>query len=117
MPFHTLAYALPSRETHSAGGIMTRDSKKQPKRTTPTHAGAEAAEGIKAASKQRDGKATQSTKGAGRAPAQPGSQPLEERTMEHESGYGGKGGEPRVSADQRETTDEDGSLRAETNKR
>jgi hypothetical protein len=73
---------------------MTRNPKKQPKRTTSTHAGAEAAEGMNA-----------------------GSDPLEERTMEHESGYGGKGGEPRVSSDQRETTDEDGSLRAETNKR
>ena len=73
---------------------MTRSREKQPESTTSTHAGAEAAEGMRA-----------------------GSEPLEERTMEHESGYGGKGGEPRVSSDQRETTDEDGSLRAETNKR
>ena len=47
---------------------------------------------------------TRSDKGAVRAPAKPsadkmthpGSEPLEERNMEHESGYGGKGGEPRV---------------------
>jgi len=37
--------------------------------------------------------------------------------MEHESGYGGKAGEPRVSSDERESTDDDGSLRSESNKR
>ena len=96
---------------------MTRNSKKHPKRTTSTHAGAEAAEGMKAVAEQRDGTASRGTKDAGHASAKPGSEPLEERTVEHESGYGGKGGKPRVSSDQRETTDEDGSLRAETNKR
>jgi len=47
----------------------------------------------------------------------PGSEPLEQRTIEHESGYGGKGGEPPVSSDQRENTGTDGSLRSESNKR
>ena len=46
-----------------------------------------------------------------------GSEPLHERTMEHESGYGGKGGEPRISSDERESTRKDGSLRSESNKR
>ena len=104
---------------------MTHDPKKQPKSSTSTHAGAEAAEGINAVSGQRGGEATRSTEGAVRPPAKPaadkmqhpGSEPLEERSMEHESGYGGKGGEPRVSSDQRESTDEDGSLRSESNKR
>lgn len=104
---------------------MTQDSKKQPKGTTSTHAGAEAAEGMKAVSGQRGGEATRSTEGEVREPAKPaadkmqhpGSEPLEERTMEHESGYGGKAGKPRVSSDQRESTDDDGSLRAESNKR
>ncbi|HEV7705416.1 MAG TPA: hypothetical protein VGO46_14035, partial [Gemmatimonadaceae bacterium] len=80
--------------TPSPGGDMTKDSKKHSKSSTATHAGAEAAEGMRS-----------------------GSQPLEERTTEHESGYGGKGGEPRVSSDQRESTDDDGSLRSESNKR
>ena len=104
---------------------MTHDPKQQPKSSTRTHAGAESAEGIDAVSGQRGGEATRSTEGAVRPPAKPaadkmhhpGSEPLEERTTEHESGYGGKGGEPRVSSDQRESTDDDGSLRSETNKR
>ncbi|HMI58213.1 MAG TPA: hypothetical protein VK511_09200 [Gemmatimonadaceae bacterium] len=104
---------------------MTRNPKKQPKSTTRTHAGAESAEGIKAVAGQRGGESKRSAKSAARSPAKPagdkmqhpGSEPLEERTMEHESGYGGKGGEPRVSADQRESTNADGSLRAESNKR
>jgi hypothetical protein len=104
---------------------MTHDPKHQPEGTTSTHAGAEAAEGINAVSGQRGGEATRSTKGAVREPdkdsadkmAHPGSEPLEERTTEHESGYGGKGGKPRESSDKRESTDTDGSLRSETNKR
>jgi hypothetical protein len=105
--------------------FMTKDPRHQPKGSNSTHAGAEAAEGIEFASGQRGGEVTRSTEGAVRKPPKqsadtmkhPGSEPLEERTMEHESGYGGKGGEPRVSSDQRESTDEDGSLRSESNKR
>lgn len=105
---------------------MTQDPKHQPKSSTkPTHAGAEAEEGMKSVSGQRGGEATRSEPGAVREPPKqsadtmkhPGSEPLEERTMEHESGYGGKGGKPRVSSDQRESTDEKGSLRSESNKR
>ncbi|MDB4909646.1 MAG: hypothetical protein JWO39_469 [Gemmatimonadetes bacterium] len=104
---------------------MTNDPKHQPKSNTSTHAGAEAAEGMNAVSGQRGGEATRSDEGAVRKPSKqsadkmqhPGSEPLEERTTEHESGYGGKGGEPRVSSDERESTDEDGSLRSESNKR
>ena len=104
---------------------MKKDPKRQPTSTTSTHAGAEAAEGMKAVSGQRGGEATRSTSGAVRPPGKPaaekmqhpGSEPLEERTMEHESGYGGKGGEPRTSSDQRESTDDKGSLRSESNKR
>jgi hypothetical protein len=104
---------------------MTNDRKHQPKSSTSTHAGAEAAEGMNAVSGQRGGEATRSDQGAVRKPSRqpadkmkhPGSEPLEERTMEDESGYGGKGGEPRVSSDQRESTDAKGSLRSESNKR
>jgi hypothetical protein len=104
---------------------MTNDPKHQPKSNTSTHAGAEAAEGMNAVSGQRGGEATRSDEGAVRKPSKqsadkmqhPGSEPLEERTTEHESGYGGKGGEPRTSSDKRESTDEDGSLRSESNKR
>jgi hypothetical protein len=34
----------------------------------------------------------------------PGSEPLRHRTYEHESGYGGRGGDPRASTDEREGT-------------
>jgi hypothetical protein len=105
---------------------MRKDPKQQPRSSTKsTHAGAEAAEGMEAVSGERGGETTRSDKSAVRKPpkqsadtmAHPGSEPLEERTMEHESGYGGKGGKPRVSSDKRETTDEKGSLRSESNKR
>ncbi len=104
---------------------MKKDPKHQPTPSTSTGAGAEAAEGMKAVSGQRGGEPTRSEKGVAKAPAQssadkmnhPGSEPLEQRTTEHESGYGGKGGEPRVSSDERESTAKDGSLRSESNKR
>jgi hypothetical protein len=104
---------------------MTKDSNHKPENGTSTHAGAEAAVGMDAVSGQRGGELSRSDENAVRKPAKqsadamkhPGSEPLEERTMEHESGYGGKGGQPRVSSDERESTDEDGSLRSESNKR
>lgn len=37
----------------------------------------------------------------GGAGVRPGSEPLEERKNEHKSGYGGEGGAPRTSSDQR----------------
>jgi hypothetical protein len=40
-----------------------------------------------------------------RAPERPGSEPLSGREREHKSGYGGEGGEPRTSSDQRERPD------------
>jgi hypothetical protein len=83
-----------SPDTPFTGGIMTQNSDKHSKANKPTGAGAEATQGRKNGSKQS-----------------------KEHTTEHESGYGGKGGEPRVSADQRESTNSDGSLRSESNKR
>jgi len=58
-----------------------------------TGAGAEAARGIL---DTNDSDANDSG-----SPAEPGSQPLADRANEHEPGYGGKGGEPRTSSDQR----------------
>lgn len=104
---------------------MKKDPKRQPKASTSTNAGAEAAQGLKAVSGQRGSEPTRSDERAVKQPAKssadklahPGSEPLEQRSTEHESGYGGKGGEPRVSSDQRESTKTDGSLRSESNKR
>ena len=103
---------------------MTTNRKRQPRSSTSTHAGAEAAEGVNAVSGQRGGEPTRSDERAVRSPAKPsadkmkhpGSEPLGERTMEHESGYGGKGAAPRVSSDRREGTNDDGALRSESNK-
>jgi len=47
--------------------------------------------------------------GANRA----GSEPLLDRAVEHRPGYGGEGGVPRTSADEREHLDADGSLESE----
>lgn len=53
-----------------------------------TGAGNEAAAGIHATNE-------------GGSAVRPGSEPLENRENEHKSGYGGEGGEPRTSSDQR----------------
>ena len=103
---------------------MTLDPKHQPDSNSSTGAGAEAAQGLKAVSGQRGGEPSRSDEGAVKPPAKqsadkinhPASEPLQQRTTEHESGYGGKGGEPRVSSDQRESTDSDGSLRKDSKK-
>jgi hypothetical protein len=42
-----------------------------------------------------------------------GSEPLLERSVEHRPGYGGEGGAPRTSADERECLDADGKLESE----
>jgi hypothetical protein len=105
---------------------MTKHStrKAQP-RVPSTGAGDEAAQGMKAVSGTRGEEPTRSKKGRVSPPAKPhaeklahpGSQPLEQRHTEHESGYGGKKDEPRVSSDQREEVAGDGSLRSESKKR
>lgn len=53
-----------------------------------TGSGSEAARGIHSANQ-------------GGNSAKPGSEPLERREAEHKSGYGGEGGAPRTSSDQR----------------
>lgn len=42
-----------------------------------------------------------------------GSEPLLDRAVEHTPGYGGEGGAPRTSADEREHLDADGKLESE----
>ncbi len=75
--------------------------------------GAEAARGMHAVSGQRGGEPREGSgvRGGRRSNVtsakrntvtEPGSQPIVGRTTEHESGYGGKAGEPRLSSDQRE---------------
>ena len=72
----------------------------------PTGAGAEAAEGTHGAMQDPRRRTTRAwTPRPTRKPkknARRGSEPLTGREQEHVSGYGGKGGEPRTSSDQRE---------------
>lgn len=82
-------------------------------------AGSEAAEGIHGVGITSDPAAdtalgarstgVNSRDGAMRA----GSEPLRERSVEHRSGYGGEGGAPRTSADEREHLDANGQLESE----
>jgi hypothetical protein len=60
----------------------------KPHKVTKTGVGNEAAEGIRRGNK-------------GGVTDRPGSEPLAHRKEEHASGYGGKGGAPNTSSDQR----------------
>lgn len=71
----------------------------------PTGAGAEAAEGIHGAPKQRDAKrkpsdntSLEDRESIGDE-ARPGSEPFDSSSHQHRSGYGGNGGTPRQSND------------------
>jgi hypothetical protein len=69
-----------------------------------TGAGAEAAEGIHGATTDRDPAERSSVEDApiGSDDDRAGSEPLADRETEHRSGYGGAGGKPLRSSDQRE---------------
>ena len=79
-----------------------------------TGAGAEAAEGMHAAEggQSQHDKTALSSKGTGREgasePDRKGSEPME-RNKEHKGSYGGEGGSPRTSSDQRESHGKGGS--------
>ena len=98
------------------------ESRKQSETDAPGHslgAGSEAAEGIHGAGVTSDAHAdtaldarmtgVSSREGAMRA----GSEPLLDRSVEHRPGYGGEGGAPRTSADEREHLDANGQLESE----
>lgn len=70
----------------------------------PTGAGSEASEGIHGAQTGRDeGDKSSVPKDRTAADPKKGSEPLDEgRSNEHRSGYGGSGGSPVTSSDQRE---------------
>ena len=75
-------------------------------RGRPTGAGSEAAEGTHDAMHGQGPSsrtsADQAAGGTAGDDARRGSEPLTGREREHESGYGGRGGSPRTSSDQRE---------------
>lgn len=68
----------------------------------PTGAGSEATEGVHSTGgrSESDASGVVGDRADG-AKGRKGSEPLEERTNEHRSGYGGKGGSPVTSSDQR----------------
>ena len=70
-----------------------------------TGMGAEGAQGIHDAKAQRGTLDQDQREQAGMS----GSEPLQGRGSEHKPSYGGEGGSPRVSSDQRENRDYDGS--------
>lgn len=78
----------------------------------PTSAGSEAATGSRdpgAVSERKRRDLDSKTKGgsARKSATRPVADPRRERTWVHESGYGGKNGQPRTSSDQRETAEQD----------
>ena len=70
-----------------------------------TGMGAEGAQGIHDVQQQRGTLDHEQREQAGMS----GSEPLEGRGAEHKPSYGGEGGRPRTSSDQRESRDYDGS--------
>jgi hypothetical protein len=86
----------------------------------PTGVGSEAAEGIHGIGTTADLDANTALEGRSTGVSfrdgaeRAGSEPLPiERSIEHKSGYGGEGGAPRTSADERECLDADGRLKSE----
>ena len=85
-------------------------SGEQADRPGRTGAGSEAAEGVHAAQGERDEEQRTSVESAGTGLSSggggetglSGSEPLCGRTQEHQSGYGGQGGLPKTSSDERE---------------
>ena len=75
----------------------------------PLGAGSEPAQGIHGAGiakKLESERAVHSRRSAVSAP-RAGSEPLHHRSVEHKSGYGGEGGQPRTSSDDRQQLDTD----------
>jgi len=88
------------------GSIMENDSGRSAAGAKSTGAGSEAAEGLHAPDGRDEGDKsaiTGKTTGVGASGLRDraGSEPLD-RQQEHKGSYGGEGGEPRTSSDQRE---------------
>ena len=100
------------------GSPDTGDPARRNDSSDATGAGAEAAEGIHSADGDRDPSERSALEseptGRGGSPRnassgqeRSGSEPLVDRETEHRSGYGGSGGKPVRSSDQREPMEED----------
>ncbi len=85
------------------GSPDTGDPSRRKQSSDATGAGSEAAEGIHGASTDRDpaDRSSVEDRPTGTEGDQSGSEPLVDRENEHRSGYGGSGGQPVRSSDQR----------------
>ena len=100
----------PSSDTDSRGlegSILEGDSDRKTSGSKATGAGAEAAEGVHATDgRSQHDKSALSNKATGREGSgerdRNASEPMD-RTKEHKGSYGGEGGAPRTSSDQRES--------------
>ena len=95
-----------STDDHGLEGSILEDEGRTSGGSESTGAGAEAAEGMHAADgRSQHDKSAVTNKATGRAGSgeeeRTGSEPME-RTKEHKGSYGGEGGKPRTSSDQRE---------------
>ena len=111
----TKAKASPSSATDDRGleGSILEDEGRTAAGSKSTGAGAEATEGMHAGDgRSQHDKSGITSKATGRAGSgeseRTGSEPLD-RTKEHKGSYGGEGGEPRTSSDQRESHGQGGS--------
>jgi hypothetical protein len=120
---------MPDRNTHGddqgtrVGSPDAGNTSRRNDSSGSTGAGAEAAEGIHSADGGRDpgdrtalegqptGRADSRSGRAGGSQEPTGSEPLIDRETEHRSGYGGSGGRPVRSSDQREPNSPKPSLR------
>ena len=105
----TGAHAAPSTGTsdHDLEGSILEgaDTRRGTDEGQSTGMGAEGAQGIHEAQAQRGTLDQEQREQAGMR----GSEPLEGRGSEHKPSYGGEGGSPRTSSDQREGRNYDGS--------
>jgi hypothetical protein len=107
---------MPDRNPHGddqgtrVGSPDTGDTSRRNQSQGATGAGSEAAEGIHSADGDRDPseqsalESQPTGRDTGGSRQRSGSEPLVDRETEHRSGYGGSGGQPVTSSDQREST-------------
>jgi len=88
-----------TRATGSRGGQLSEGGGQSRVQQASHGAGSEAAEGVRGAGAANQDKPNKGAADGERA----GSEPLD-RSREHKGGYGGEGGAPRTSSDQREPT-------------
>ncbi len=105
------------RKKRPIAGRQTENPEALPR---PTGVGSEAAEGIHGVGTTADPYANTPLEGRSTGVCfrdgamRAGSEPLPpETSVQHKPGYGGEGGAPRTSADERECLDADGRLKSE----